>query len=204
LTARVRERILRSAVREVAEKGYEETSVADLLERAELSASAFEQEFSGKEECVLAAYDWVVDEAVGGFAEAYEAGALVAWPEGIRRGLESLLDAIARHPAAARMAAVEVPAVGPLAHERYRAAIERFLPFLRDGREHSERGDELPGQAELMALGAAEAVLFDEIVGGRADRLPALLPAILFTVLVPYLGPKDAAAEMHAPGAATG
>jgi AcrR family transcriptional regulator len=204
LSATTRERILRSTVRAVAQSGYEATTVSEVLQHAEVAQSAFEAEFVDKEACALAAFDWVVDQAVSRFAEAYDSGAATSWPEGVRRGLEALLASIAEHPAAARMATVEVPPIGPEAHARYRAAIERFLPFLRDGREHSERGQELPDQVELMAVGAAEAILFDEIAGGRAPGLPAMMPEILFTVLVPYLGPQDAAGEMHAAAAPAG
>jgi AcrR family transcriptional regulator len=204
LSATTRERILRSAVRALAEMGYEGTTLAELLERSELGEDAFLEEFADTDDCMLAAYDWVIDEAVSDFAEAFEAGADASWPEGVRRGLEALLGAIAEHPAAARMATIELPSAGPEAHARYRAAIERFLPFLRDGRDYCEAGEELPERVELMAVGAAEAILFDEIAGGRAERLPGMMPEILFTVLVPYLGPEDAAAEMHAAGAPTG
>jgi AcrR family transcriptional regulator len=182
----------------VAEKGYEATDVDEVLEDADLDLATFETEFRDKEACVLAAYDWVVDRALARFAEAYDAGAATTWPEAMRRGLEGLLASIAEHPSAARAATIEVPAIGPQAHERYRASLERFIPFLRDGRDCSEQRDELPEQVELMALGAAEAIIFDEIVSGRARTLPDLMPEILFTVLVPYLGPGDAAAEMHA------
>lgn len=204
MSATTREQILRSAIRAIAERGYEATTVDELLEHADLARVAFEQEFDDKEVCVLAAYDWVIDGAVARFAEAYETGMATSWPEAVRRGLEALLAAIAEHPAATRVATVEVPAVGPEAHRRYRAAMERFLPYLRDGRDFCERPEELPDHVDLMALGAAEAIIFDEIAGGRAEGLPAMMPEILFTVLVPYLGPQDAAGEMHAAAAPTG
>jgi AcrR family transcriptional regulator len=192
-----RGRILRSAIRLVAERGYGETTIEELAAAAAVEQDAFDREFSSKEECVLAAYDEVVDRAVACFAAAYDAGTETPWPERVRMGLAALLDAIAQDPAAGRMAILEVPPVGPRAHARYRVAIERFVPYLRDGRGYSGQGDELPEQVEMMALGAAEAILFDEIAGDRTVALPSLLPELAFTVLVPFLGPDDASAEMH-------
>jgi hypothetical protein len=49
----------------------------------------------------------------------------------------------------------------------------------------------------MLAVGAAEAIVFEEIEAGRAAQLPALAPAILFSVLVPFLGPEAASAEMQ-------
>jgi hypothetical protein len=48
-----------------------------------------------------------------------------------------------------------------------------------------------------MAVGGAEAIVFDEVVAGRVSGLPALLPDILFTLLVPYLGPEEAVEQMR-------
>ena len=48
-----------------------------------------------------------------------------------------------------------------------------------------------------MAVGGAEAIIFDEVIAGRTQRLPALLPEILFALLVPYLGPEPAIEEMR-------
>ena len=52
----------------------------------------------------------------------------------------------------------------------------------------------------MLAVGAAEAIVFEEIEAGRAARLPALGPAILFSILVPFLGPDGASAEMKTAG----
>ena len=49
----------------------------------------------------------------------------------------------------------------------------------------------------MLAVGAAEAIVFEEIEAGRAAQLPALAPAILFSLLVPFLGPEAASAEMQ-------
>jgi len=58
-------------------------------------------------------------------------------------------------------------------------------------------GVELPREVEMFAVGAAEAIIFEEIEAGRAAQLPVLAPAILFSVLVPFVGPEAASAEME-------
>jgi AcrR family transcriptional regulator len=196
-----RERIIRSMVGSVGVRGYRETMVSEVIESAGVTQATFDRFFDGKEDCVLAAYDWVVERILERVAESYELGSLASWSEGVRYGLQALLEAMAEYPAIARMALVEVPPISPEAHARYRAALERLASLLRGGREYLGEDDDPPPQVELMALGGAEVILVDEVSAGRADQLPARLPELLFAILVPYLGPEDAAAEMHAAAA---
>jgi AcrR family transcriptional regulator len=190
-----RDRLLRAMVREVAERGYDGVSVSHVVNRAGVSRGAFYEEFAGKDEALFEAYDTMLDGLIERVQSSFSAGD--AWPTKVRLALRVLLEELASNPEIARMATVEIPSAGPVAHQRYREGIERFLPFFRKGREYSGRGDELPEDAELMAVGGAEAIVFDEVVGGRVSRLPALLPDILFTLLVPYLGPEEAVEQMR-------
>ena len=189
------ERLLWSMVRVIAEKGYDGVTVADVVARAGVSRTTFYDEFANKDECLFAAYDLVIDELIAYVGDAFLSDR--EWPERIRDGLDALLRALAAEPDVAQMAAVAFPAAGPQAHQRYRDALERFLPFLEEGRRFTGRGDELPEGIELMAIGGAEVIIFDEVVGGRVSKLPAMLPEIVFAVLVPFLGPEEAAASMH-------
>ena len=61
---------------------------------------------------------------------------------------------------------------------------------------------DLPSNIGLMAAGAVSGLIFDELLTGRAERLPELLPDLLFALLVPYIGPSAATEEMRR--AATG
>jgi AcrR family transcriptional regulator len=191
-----REGLLWSMVRVIAEKGYDRVTVGDVVARAGVSPTTFYDEFATKDECLFAAYDRVIDELIVYVADAFSSEH--DWPERIRDGLDALLRALAAEPDIAQMAAVEFPAAGPRARQRYRDAVERFLPFLEEGRDFAGRSGELPPGVELMAVGGVEVIIFDEVVGGRASKLPAMLPEIVFAVLVPFIGPEDAAAAMHA------
>jgi AcrR family transcriptional regulator len=182
-------------VRVIAEKGYDGVTVGDVVGRIGVSRSTFYDEFANKDECLFAAYDRVIDELIHYVEAAFRSEG--EWPERIREALDALLRAMAAEPEVAQMATVAFPAAGPEAHQRYRDALERFLPFFAEGREYSPRRDDLPPGVDLMAVGGAEVIIFDEVVGGHVSKLPAMLPEILFAVLVPYIGPDAAAAEMH-------
>jgi hypothetical protein len=99
-------------------------------------------------------------------------------------------------PELARTAIVEVAAAGADARRRHWNAISRLTEFLEDGAEPAD-GGELPENIGLMAAGAVSGLIFDELLTGRAERLPELLPDLLFAMLVPYIGPGAATEEMR-------
>ena len=115
--------------------------------------------------------------------------------------LATIVDLFAVDPKLARTAIVEVAAAGADARQRHWNAVARFTEYLEDGRELAD-GRELPENISLMSAGAVSGLIFDELLAGRAAQLPALLPDLLFAMLVPYIGPRAAADEMRRVAAA--
>jgi AcrR family transcriptional regulator len=190
-----RRRLLLATVQEVAERGYAAVSVADIVSRAQVSRRAFFEEFGGLEEALFESCDWMVDRLLERTGRSYSSGD--SWPTKVRLALRTLLEELAADPDAARLITVELPAAGPSARQRYRQNTDRLLPCFRTGRDHGARDVDLPRDVDLMAVGGAEAIISDEVVAGRASRLPALLPDILFALLVPYLGPEQAVEQIR-------
>jgi hypothetical protein len=196
-----RDKLLWAMMAELEEKGYGEARVEGPIAAAGLTAEEFEAEFGDKDSCLFAAYDrltdMVVEEATSSCAEGGE------WPERVRKGLTTLLATIAAEPEMARALTRSFPGIRPATYQRYVDLLERFLPYMEEGREYSEADEELPGEVELLAVGAAEAIIFAEVDAGRAERLPAMMPEILFSVLVPFMGPDRAAEAMRSASAAS-
>ena len=187
-------------MRVVAEKGYAATTVADLTREAGISRTTFYELFEDKEACFLAAYDNAVDTLIRRISAAYEAED--RWPDRARAGLATLLEALAADPAQARLALLDVAAAGPAAQRRYRAAVQRLTPFFDEGRDFAPGGRKVPANTSRMAVGAVVGLISDELIAGRPGGLPERLPDLLFAMLVPYVGPEAAAAEMRRVAAA--
>jgi AcrR family transcriptional regulator len=192
-----RERLREAMVRVAAAKGYEATTVADVVEVAGVSPETFYDLFEDKQACFLEAYDAVIDVLVAHVTSAFEAAEGEPWPDRIAAGLGALVELLAAEADIARMAMVEVTAAGDDARERYRAALARFTPFLEEGRSYSGQGDELPPDTARFAIGGATSMIFDEIRAGRGPELARILPDLVFAVLMPYLGPEAAEDEMR-------
>jgi AcrR family transcriptional regulator len=189
-----RQLILEAMVRVVGREGYKATSVADVIEEAGVSRTTFYKHFEDKHECFLAAYDLVVERVLD--AVVANCDAEQTWLERMRVGLATVVELFALDPELARTAIVEVAAAGADARQRHWNAVARFTEFLADGEELAD-GRELPDNIALMAAGAVSGLIFDELLTGRAERLPELLPDLLFAMLVPYIGPSAATAEMR-------
>jgi AcrR family transcriptional regulator len=192
-----RERLMEAMVRVSAAKGYEATTVEDVVEYAGASRQTFDEEFGDKETCFLEAYEAVFDVLVAHVTAAFEAASDLAWPEQIEAGLRALVELLAMEADIARMAMVEVTAAGDDARERYRAMFTRFTPFLEKGRTYAGQDAELPADTARFAIGGAASMIFDEVRAGRGPELKRILPDLVFAVLMPYLGPEAAEDEMR-------
>lgn len=192
-----RERLLEAMVRVAAAKGYEATTVTDVIEVAGVSRETFYEMFEDKEECFLEGYDAVMDVLIAHVSAAYEASSHESWPERVAAVLRALVELLSSEADIARMAMVEVTAAGDDARSRYRAALARFTPFLEEGRDYSNQTDELPPDTARFAIGGATSMIFDEVRAGRGPELERILPDLVFAVLMPYLGPEAAEDEMR-------
>jgi AcrR family transcriptional regulator len=183
-------------IRIAAEKGLQAATVTEVTEMAGVSEASFYEMFEGKEACFLEAYDAIFDVLVAHMSASFEATAGEDWPRRVVAALRALVELLAAESSIARMAMLEVSAAGGVARARYRAALERFTPFLEEGRLYSNQGDELPPGTAGFAVGGATSMIFDEFRAGRGSELEKLLPQLVFAVLMPYLGSEAAEREM--------
>lgn len=113
-----RARVLDAVVAVVAERGYLEASVADVVARGGLSRRTFYELFDSKADAFFAAYEAVLARAVRRIEVA-----CLDHDDPERRvlaGLAELLRLIERHPSWARVCIVEAPAASAVAGDRAR------------------------------------------------------------------------------------
>ncbi|HEY6759076.1 MAG TPA: TetR/AcrR family transcriptional regulator [Baekduia sp.] len=195
-----RERILDGVMAAVSRQGYGRTRVEDIIAVAGVSRRTFYDHFASKEQAFLAAYDLVVEQLRLSVAGAYATGS--TWASRVRRGLAAFLNLMAREPELAHVCIVETVAAGPEALARRMAAMADFQAFLTP-----TSGPRTPVivsdlTAETVVGGVYE-VIYARVVTHRTNELPGLLPALLYSVLLPFVGTEIAAAEYrHALAAA--
>lgn len=191
-----REQILEAMLRVASSRGYEETTVADVVGAAGVSRQTFDELFDDKQACFLAAYDAAADVAASYVIGAFEAAEGQPWPDRIGAALGALVELFEVEAAIIKMAMVEVAALGEDPRVLYRDALARFEPLFDDGFRYSPQGRELPADTASFAVAAAVSMIFDEMRADRGRELRRILPDLVYAVLMPYLGPEAAGAEM--------
>jgi AcrR family transcriptional regulator len=190
-SASERARILRAAADLTTEKGYAEISVADVVERAGVTAETFARMFGDDlDECMLAAISAMVGEIMSAIAGTYSVDRS-EWDSGLM-AMKAILELMAANPSLAHHGYIVTRQVAPpRVHEAYEAAttlLSAMIDRLRDERSELDP----PATTARSALGGPEAVVRAEIMAGRIDQLPRLLPDFAYAATVGFLGQEDA------------
>lgn len=189
-----RRRIFEATAELIAEQGYQETTMEQIVRRAKVGYATFYKHFPDKEAAFLGLLDAAIERTVADVEGAYkrEEG---PWADRVGAALGALFEDVAAHPAPARAVLVEAVAAGSDAAAKHEAALKRLAPLLRPGRELNPRQAQLPDTLEETLAGGVVWVLGQRLVAGEADKLRALLPETLEFLLRPYVGEDEAARE---------
>ncbi len=187
-----RERLLAAVVRVTVSKGYDATTVADILGEAGVGRESFYEIFDDKLDCMLAAHKILVDDLEERVRTVYTAPG--PWPGRMREALAATLAWFAADPEAARFTLVEMSTVGPAFRATFQTEYARFTKLLDDGLADDGPSPALT-QATQLAVGAILARIYEEVVLGRTAELPGLLPDLTYNLLVPFVGEDVAQAE---------
>jgi AcrR family transcriptional regulator len=166
-----------------AEQGYEATKIADVVRRAHVARKTLYDNFSGKEELFLAAFDVTVAEAEAHVAEACDPAAGEDWEARTEAGLRAVLEFVAAHPAEAKLCFVEAPAASPESAARYEAALESFIKQLREAAP-SDSGR--PSTLEEALVGGTVWIVQREVRRDAAEKTIDLHPELAEFLISPY------------------
>jgi AcrR family transcriptional regulator len=183
-----RRRIMNAIAELTAEHGYEATKIGDIVRRAGVARKTLYDNFEGKEEVFLAAFDAAFDEAVQGI-EAACSEAEGGWEEQVQAGLASFLHYVAENPALARMCMIEALSATPAATERHEAAMQRFVELTR--RVVPQDG-QLPETIEETLVGGVAWIVYQQIRREKAEKAEDLLPELSEFMLAPFNGTAEA------------
>lgn len=192
-----RERLIVAMLNAAADLGYLETNVQDVIDRAGVSRPTFYEHFSNKEDCFLAAFDTSADRLRKKIDAAARKGGDV-WRDRVRHSLEALLRFASREPDTARTMVVEARAASAAAVRRRVELLDDFarclesqaLELLPDGRSHTTL-------TASGIIGGVESLLYSRLCKQEYDELEALLPSLMYFVVLPYEG-HEAASEAFA------
>ena len=110
----------------------------------------------------------------------------------VRAGVIALLDLLAAEPPLATIVLAEGLRAGRGIYDRYQAAVESFVPLLREGAPDPPGGGEVPAATDEAVVGGIASLLSRRVVAGEAADLGELVPDVLEFALTPHLGTEGA------------
>ena len=181
-----RARLLAAIAHVVGAKGYDATTVADVVKEAGVSRTTFYEHFAGKEACFLEAYrhgmevlDAEVDAAVQGAS---------GWREQLRAGIRAYLGVLAADTATARTYLLEIHHAGEAALAERTAAMRRFAERYRASGRAAGAQEAHPESLFVLCAGTEQLCAETLRVGGDVS---ALEDVFITTAEAILLGPTD-------------
>jgi AcrR family transcriptional regulator len=171
-----RERLFAAMVACCERKGYEATSVADLLELSGVSRGTFYALFDDKLDCFRATEQQLIR---GGVAAASnplgEAGDAEARA---REAFEVLVDLVVSQPAAARMVLVHAYAAGEPGLAPLRTAMEGIADLAHQTLERMPGKEGMPADLVKAIVGGVYLIIYRHLHRNREAELPGLTEAM--------------------------
>lgn len=181
-----RGKIVTAIAKAVAEYGYAQLTVEQVLGHAGVTPEQFEAHFPSLEQGLIAAQEDFLERLRLEVAAACDVDR--AWPDNVRAALDAALAYVSEANAMARGFAVEATATSLAACERQYAALETLADLLREGRRFYPRAAEMPPAIERALIGGVASIVADRLLSEEPQALAELEPQLAEFLLVPYLG----------------
>jgi len=188
-----RERIVEALIDVAAERGYAETTVEMVLERAGLDRPAFHRHFRNKYDCFLSIWREISEGCMQEMLEAFNSRE--EWPDRLRAVACEIVEALRSDPSRATFA-IEVLAAGDAARARRDMTMRVVASLIDAGRQELEDPESVPHTTAEALAGSAYGQIYAKVVKGEAEALPELVPQLMSAAVIPYLGVDAGLAEL--------
>jgi len=169
-----------------ATNSFAATTIADIVGEAQISRATFYKHFASKRACF--------DASVASFALTLEAAATEAYasgdspPASLHLAIAAVLELLRANPSFARLMLIEVPVVDSTLLDAPRALLAKGMAVKWGTRGGFD-------QSSVAVFGGAHVLMAQHVVAGRTGELPALLPELVYMILLPFAGQDRALAQ---------
>ncbi|GAA4548060.1 TetR/AcrR family transcriptional regulator [Amycolatopsis samaneae] len=183
-----RQRLLDALAASIAEDGYRDTTIADVVRRARTSRRTFYEHFSSKEACFVALLADANAEMVRQIAAAVDRSA--RWEDQARQAIEAWIACAESEPALTLSWIRDVPSLGTAARQLQRDTMEAFVAMIQtlcDTDEWRAAGiGPVSRQLVIMLLGGLRELTASTVEdGGRIGELTEVAVHATIALLAP-------------------
>lgn len=173
VAANQRQRLFNALAVVMADRGYSNTTVDDLIKQAGVSKATFYQHFTSKQDCFLSAYAHMQQHLMGAVSAVPATGTPI---EHFGAVLDRYLSFIALDPSTARLFLVEVYAAGPAAIRRRVELQREFVTGVAEVFKARSEADRFACQALVAAIST---LVVNTLTEADGDAVRALKEPIL-------------------------
>jgi AcrR family transcriptional regulator len=171
------ERLKGGMIHAISNRGYHNTTVADIIALAGVARRTFYEHFNSKEECFLAAYDTALEQITGNVEEAYNISG--TWEERIQAAFLALAEEVISNPEATELLLIHSASAGAASIERRNQGVLAFESLLREGFSETPEYREISDMTVKTIVGGARQLAYSRLRHGRAIELPDLVAEFL-------------------------
>jgi AcrR family transcriptional regulator/DNA-binding MarR family transcriptional regulator len=185
-----------AAITSVAyKKGAGTLTVGAVVGAAGISRRTFYELFDDLDDCLMEAFAHGLERARATAAAAYEGAE--GWSDQIRASLTALLGLFDEEPQVARLLLVDSASSGPAGQAQRTDILEQLARVVDRGRAGAPR--QPPPLTAEGVVGGAVSVVTARLFKRDADPLVELVNPLMSMIVLPYLGPAGAKAQLSQP-----
>ncbi len=185
-----RRRLIAGTARAIAEHGYTELTVKQVIEAAGVSRTTFYANFDNKRDCVLAAHRDVFERLTALIFRACAAER--QWPLKVRAAITGSFALMVEEPGVGCLLTLNAMATDMEVARQVIDSNAHLAALLRDGRRQTPLGPTLPDLIEEALIGALSAIVTGRLLDRGVEGLTDLPPELVQLVLTPYVGVEEA------------
>jgi AcrR family transcriptional regulator len=191
------DRIRKALIDLVAEKGYEEVTIAMVVDRAGVPRSTFDDAFPDLESCVGWAYEEIAREydpvVLAAFCEHSD------WRDSIRAAAYTSARFIEERPNEVRFGVTEILRAGPMAQVVRERHLQRMVDLIDAARGELDDPDSVDRSVAEGVVGAIYNKITVELQRRRSRRLAAadVVADMMYIAVGPYFGQAAAREELR-------
>lgn len=189
-----RDRIAAAMIAIAGTRGYAETSIELICQRAETRRSHFDRCFAGREDCFLSVHDEVAAEFCERVLDAYSGAS--SWHNRVWAAGWAAMRFFEEDATRARFLVVEVNGSGSGAQSRRDRILQRLADILDGGRDELEKPESVSRCTAEIVAGAIYGTVLGRIESGCIERGEDFLPELVYMAVMPYLGSRAAEDEL--------
>jgi AcrR family transcriptional regulator len=167
-------------------------TIPEIASRAGVSRETFYEMYPTKQDVFVGAQKVGMHQALGVGVKAFEA-AMPDWPRAIAAGVRALIAYLVSEPAHAHLSIVDAFGASPETIKVRDETLTAFATYFRRGYELARRDTGIPAIAADAVVGGAWQVLHHEIDDERFAELSEATPSLIYLLLTPFIGPRQAA-----------